>query len=129
MGLPKNEGIFDFKHTGELTSKVYEGQFTVKCVLNLAEKRALEIEKSRLTADLMNPNENLSALSTVISNLRIRVTEAPDWFNQSILTLDIIDEEVIFEIYQKCMEKSNEWLESVKSDAMEKTEGNAQKES
>lgn len=129
MSLPKNESSFDFEHVGELYGKKYEGQFTVKCVLTVADKRNLEIEKSRLTADLMNPTGNLSALGAVIANLRVRVIQAPDWFNQIIMTLDILDEEVIFELYSKCLDKSVEWRESVKVKVEEKTEGNVPKES
>ena len=129
MSLPKNESTFDFEHIGELYGKKYEGQFTVKCVLNLADKRALEIEKSRLTADLLNPTGNLSALGSVIANLRVRVISGPDWFTQAIMTLDILDEEVVFELYGKCLDKSEEWRESVKVKAEEKTEGNVPKES
>ena len=130
MSLPKNESSFDFQHTGELTGKKYEGQFTVKCILDLADKRMLEIEKSRLTADLLNPTGNLSALGSVIANLRVRVISAPDWFNQSIVTLKgILDEEVIFELYSKCLDKSEEWRTKVKELAEEKSEGNVLKES
>ena len=128
MSLPKNESSFDFEHVGELSGKKYDGQFTVKCVLSLADKRALEIEKSRLTADLANPTGNLSALGSVIANLRVRVMDAPDWFNQSIMTLDILDEELIFELYARCLDKSAEWRDKVKAKAEEKTSGNAPKE-
>lgn len=129
MSLPKNESSFDFDHIGELTGKKYEGQFTVKCILDLADKRMLEIEKSRLTADLQNPTGNLSALGSVIANLRVRVMDGPEWFNQSIVTLKILDEEVIFELYRKCLDKSEEWRKKVKEKAEEKTEGNVPKES
>lgn len=129
MSLPKNEASFDFEHIGELTGKKYEGQFTCKCILSLADKRVLEIEKSRITADLMNPTGDLSALGTVIANLRVRVLDAPDWFRQAIQNLEILDEEVIFEIYGKCLGKAEEWRKKIKEKAEEKTEGNAQKES
>ena len=129
MSLPKNESSFDFSHVGELTGKKYEGTFTVKCMLNIADKRILEIEKSRLTADLQNPTGNLNALGAVVANLRVRVMDAPDWYNQSIMSLDILDEEVIFELYAECLKKSEEWRKSVKEKVVEKSEGNAPKES
>lgn len=129
MSLPKNEATFDFSYVGDLTSRKYEGQFTVKCVLSIADKRILEIEKSRLTADLQNPTGELSALGTVVANLRVRVMNAPDWFNQLILNLDILDEDLIFELYGKCLAESNEWVDNLKAKAEEKTQGNEQKES
>ena len=129
MDLPKNEKSFLLNHTGELTGRKYEGTFTVKCVLNMADKRRLEIEKSSISADLMNPTNNLSAIATVIANLRVRVVNAPDWFKQSIQTLDLLDEDVFFELYSTCLNKSEEWLNEVKKSSVGDDQGNLQKES
>ena len=131
MNLPKNEKTFLFTHEGETTGHKYEGQFTVKCVLSLADKRALEIEQSRLSMDLMNPTANLAAISRVVSNLRIRVLNAPAWFDQIIATLDVLDEDVVFELYGKILEAAQEWKDDVKkqSVAQEDPEANSQKES
>jgi hypothetical protein len=122
MDLPKNQKSFQLDHTGELTGKRYEGTFTVKCVLNMAEKRKLEIERSGLSADLTNPTGNLNAIALVVSNLRVRVTDAPDWFKQAILSLDIIDEDVLFEIYSKALDKSEEWISEVKKKSLGEVE-------
>ena len=48
MELPKNELAFYFKHEGEITKRIYEGDFKVKCLLTLGDKRILEIEKAQL---------------------------------------------------------------------------------
>jgi hypothetical protein len=122
MDLPKNQKSFQLDYTGELTGKRYEGTFTVKCVLNMAEKRKLEIERSGLSADLTNPTGNLNAISLVVSNLRVRVTDAPDWFKQAIITLDILDEDVLFELYSKSLDKSEEWISEVKKKSLGEVE-------
>ena len=126
MELPKNESGFLFDHEGELTKRKYVGDFKVKCILSIGDKRILEIEKSQLTVDLSNPTGNLSAIGTVVANLRVRVIDAPDWFKQSIRSLDILDEEVFFELYSKCVEAETEWIKSIKEDVKEKeiAEGN-----
>lgn len=129
MDLPKNEKSFQLTHTGEITGKKYEGTFTVKCMLNLADKRRLEIERSAISADLGNPTNNLSAIATVVSHLRVRVLNAPDWFKQSIQTLDILDEDVFFEIYSVALSKADEWLNEVKKASVGDQQGNLQKES
>jgi hypothetical protein len=118
MDLPKNQKSFEISHVGEITGKKYEGTFTVKCVLNLAEKRKVEIERSSMSADLNNPTANLSAIAGVVANLRVRVVDAPDWFKQSIGTLDILDEEVFYDIFSKCLDKSDEWLSEVKKKSL-----------
>lgn len=122
MDLPKNQKSFQLDYTGEITGKRYEGTFTVKCVLNMAEKRKLEIERSGLSADLTNPTGNLNAIALVVSNLRVRVTDAPDWFKQSIMSLDILDEDVLFEVYSKALDKSEEWLSEVKKKSLGEVE-------
>lgn len=122
MDLPKNQKSFQLDYTGELTGKRYEGTFTVKCVLNMAEKRKLEIERSGLSADLNNPTGNLNAIALVVSNLRVRVIDAPDWFKQSIVSLDILDEDVLFEVYSKALDKSEEWITEVKKKSLGEVE-------
>jgi hypothetical protein len=88
----------------------------------MAEKRKLEIERSGLSADLTNPTGNLNAISLVVSNLRVRVTDAPDWFKQAIITLDILDEDVLFELYSKSLDKSEEWISEVKKKSLGEVE-------
>jgi len=136
MDLPKNEKSFSFRHEGELTGKVYEGEFKTKCVLSLADKRLLEVEKSSLTLDLNNPSGNLSAIGDVVANLRVRIVDSPDWFRQLITSLEVLDDELFFEIYAKCLEKSDEWLSELKKDSADTdeslkrdSEGNSSKES
>lgn len=126
MDLPKNESSFYFDHVGELTKRSYTGDFKVKCLLSIGDKRILEIEKSQLTVDLSNPTGNLSAIGTVVANLRVRVLDGPDWFKQSIRSLDMLDEEVFFELYSKAIDAETEWIKSIKSKTKDKeiAEGN-----
>lgn len=132
MNLPKNEQTFMFSKEGEITGHKYDGQFAVKCVLSLADKRMLELEQSRLTGDVANPTDNLLIISRIVANLRVRILDAPDWFDQIISSLDIIDENILFDIYAECLRCSNEWIEKVRGKTEEKqkiVEGNSQAES
>lgn len=126
MNLPKNEKSFMFEKVGEITGYKYDGQFVVKCALSLADKRAIEIEKSRISMDLMNPTGNLDAISRLIANLRVRVISGPEWFNQQVNTMQILDEEVAFEVYSLCLKASEEWIKELKDAS---NQGNSQKES
>lgn len=124
MDLPKNEKSFVLDHTGETTGRKYQGTFTVKCMLSLADKRALEIEKTKLSADLNNPSNELSAIATIIAHLRVKVVDAPDWFKQSIRNLDLLDEDAFVEVYDKCFQKSEEWLSELKAKSLGEEVGN-----
>ena len=126
--LPKNEKTFLFNKVGEVTGVTYEGQFVVKCALSLGDKRLIEIEKSRLSADLQNPTGNLDAISRVIANLRVRVISGPEWYNQQVSTMTIIDEEIVFDVYAECLKASDEWMKELKKDSQKgEDQGNSQK--
>ena len=82
MDLPKKERSFYFKYTGEDSGFVYEGQFTIKCTLNIGEKRLMELEMSRLQGDMQNGTSQLRAISSTISMLRAKIVDAPEWWKQ-----------------------------------------------
>lgn len=128
MNLPKNEKSFHFSKEGEVTGFKYEGEFTVKCALSLGDKRLIEIEKSRLSVDLMNPTGNLDAISRIMANLRVRVLKGPEWFTQQVNTMNILDEEIVFEVYSECLKAAEDWLKELKKESGKGDDsGNSQK--
>jgi hypothetical protein len=134
MELPKNEATFDFKEVGETTLKEYDGMFTVRCVLNIAQKHNLELEKNRLLADFINPTDGLASIAIIIANLRAKVISGPNWWEQSQGGLTLIDEDIVVKLFNKVKAKEVEWRDSVRSKALEKIkedtpEGNAPPES
>ena len=114
MDLPKNEKTFTFSVVGEDTGKKYEGEFSVICVPDMFQKRAIEIEKGRLTADQTNPTINLMGLGEVLSNLRVRIVKAPGWWNDSNGGFNILDENACVKLYDKVMEQELAWKDEVK---------------
>ena len=124
MQLPKNERTFPFNEKGDLYGHKYEGTFTVKCVLNMFEKRMLEIEKSRLRTDIANPTPDLIALTTIQANLSVRIIDAPEWWKQSENGNNIQDENIIITLFDKVVEQEEEWRKELKDLAEESTEGN-----
>jgi hypothetical protein len=116
MDLPSKKQVFDFEHTTELGKK-YEGQFTVLCSLNIGQKHALELEKTRLLGNYSNPTDGLSGIAIVLSNLRIKVLDGPAWWMQSMGGANIEEEEVLVNLYQKIQEAEIKW----KTDLMEKS--------
>lgn len=130
MDLPKNEATFDFKEVGETTGKSYDGRFTCLCVLNMGKKHQLELEKTRLMSDFVNPTDGLYGIATILANLRVKLTDSPNWWKQSNGGLDIEDEDVLVKLYQVVLTKETEWREAVKKKAQEVApQGNAPTES
>lgn len=114
MDLPKNEKTFSFSSVGETTGQKFEGNFTVVCVLDMFQKRAVELEKGRITADQVNPTMALLGQAEILSNLRNRIVDGPSWWKDSNGGFDIIDENICVELYDIVMTQEAEWKEDVK---------------
>lgn len=122
MDLPKREKTFYFDYEGESGFR-YEGNFTIKCRLTVAEKYAAELEKTRLQGDTLNPSPGLSGMAIAISSLRSRIVEGPNWWKQgSGLTIE--DEDALVELYSKVEEVAAEWASEVKKSVKEEKLGN-----
>jgi hypothetical protein len=118
MELPKKERTFYFKHTGD-SGFVYEGNFTIKCRLGVAERYAMELEKSRLLADMANPTNGLLGTSVALSTLRTKIVDSPEWWRQG-LGLGMEDEDALFALYDKVEKETDSWRKELQKSAKAK---------
>jgi hypothetical protein len=117
--LPKNQKSFDIDLVGDTTGLEYKGTFTVKCALSISEKHKMELERTRLSSDYANPTNGLSGIAIAMSSLSVRIIEAPAWWKNTNNGSDILDENVIFEIFDKSLEMERLWRESLKKQGEE----------
>ena len=117
MKLPLNEHSFDFNETGNVTGTKYDGQFTVLCILSMGQKHALQVERTRLLADAVAPTDELSGMAIILANLRHRIVDAPNWWQQSNGGSTIQDENVLVALYHKVMEAEGVWRQKLKEKA------------
>jgi hypothetical protein len=113
--LPKQDRSFDFKEIGSVTGFEYTGTFTVRCALNIGQKHSIELEKSRLLADQRNPTAGLVNIAVALSEIRGRIIEAPSWWKDSSSGADLLDEEIVFAIFDKCIELAEQWASELKT--------------
>ena len=117
MDLPKNEAVFNIKYAGQTTGHIYEGDFKCLCVLTVGQKHQVELEQTRLIADHKNPTNGLAGLSLILANCRMRILDAPVWWQQSKGGADIMDEDCLIHLYDKLIEVEVQWREQVKAKA------------
>jgi hypothetical protein len=115
MDLPKRERSFYFKHTGD-SGFEYEGNFTVLCRLSVADKYAQELEKTRLIDGSAAPSAGLSGIASVLSFLRVRIVEGPEWWKQR-QGLSIEDEDALVALYDKVSEEVAQWKKDLEEKA------------
>ena len=117
MDLPSKEKTFAFEHVGETTGKKYDGQFTVLCVLNVGQKHAMALERTRLMGNYPNPTDDLAGFALILANLRAKIISAPEWWNQSGGGAVIDDEDTLVVLWRKITEAESEWKEDLKKKA------------
>lgn len=117
--LPKIEKSFDLDYKGLITGLEYKGTFTVRCILNIGQKHAVELEKSRLMADQRNPTNGLVSIAVTLAEIRGRIIEAPAWWKDSKAATDFLDEDVIYEVFNRCLEIEDQWKAELKKNSEE----------
>lgn len=114
MNLPTNNSVYLMDIEGESTGERYQGEFNFVCKLTLGQKRELELERSRLLASLSAPTIGLDNIATIVANLRVRISKAPDWWTKCHDGLDLLDENVAMLLFEKAMDAELAWETEVK---------------
>jgi hypothetical protein len=121
--LPTNEATFELvddkgqPYVGDKTGKKYEGQFTVKCVLTNAESMQVAINAERYNGGVATLPQYYRLFNRALAEAETRVcwdkekkkARAPGWWVDSDLGRELLDQNVVFEIYNKCMAAEKEW--------------------
>jgi len=113
MDLPETQSAFDFNFTSELGKK-YDGQFTVNCLLSMRQKHILELEKTRLLGNYVNPTDELAGIAVILANLRGRIVDGPTWWQQSDGGYNLPDIDVLTALYNKVLGAEAEWRTKLK---------------
>lgn len=116
MDLPSTQTAFDFDFTSELGKK-YDGQFTVNCLLSMRQKHLLELEKTRLLGNYVNPTDELAGIAVILANLRSRIISGPNWWEQSDGGYNLTDIDVLTVLYNKVLAAETEWRTKLKEKA------------
>jgi hypothetical protein len=108
MDFGKTEKTFYFDYTTMLGRR-YEGNFTVKCLLNMGEKHRMELERARLLGNNSNPTNELLGLAIIFSTLRAKIVDAPNWWTQSRNGETLQEEDLLGELFAKVDDAEIAW--------------------
>ena len=112
MDLPKNESVFEFEHVGATTGRKYEGRFTVRCILNIAQKHAMELEKTKLRGGSSNPTDALAGIAIILATLHAKIVDSPEWWKQGQGS-DLLDEDVLVVLHDKVEDAEVAWKKAL----------------
>lgn len=113
--LPPNEKTFSIDVEGDTTKQRSVGQFTCRCVLNLAQRAEADLIEARLNQGLKDVRSTTQTLHFVLAQLYVRVVKAPNWWRNSYLPDEgvpgklLMDLNVVSRVFEECMTAESEW--------------------
>jgi len=100
--------------TGSETGEKYAGVFVFRELPTFRERMAA----SKIRNDITGPNASMNsaewARAEISAQLQVRVIKAPKWWEQSDGGLDLVDENVVVEIFNAAMKTENDARERLR---------------
>jgi hypothetical protein len=114
--LPVNEEVFEFSLKGETSLQLFNGKFKCVCVPNLRQRSEAAVLERQLNRDLATLDAETLAYHRMIAQLTSRLLAAPDWWISSNNGQNLLDLNVVFEVWKLCMKAEKNWKDIVWKD-------------
>lgn len=109
---------FSISTNGETTGRLYNGKFTVKTFISRRDLfRVDELRRQLLGFNAAESNLNGEAI--MFGQLSVRIVEAPSWWTEAGGGLDLIDANVVGEVFKLTMEAEENARKEVSEEAKE----------
>lgn len=111
--LPATEGTFFIDVVGEMTNQTFKGEFSCK-IPNLRDQALISKHRAYLNGDLVAYLDAPTLrLHQMISYLRYTLTKFPSFWKESDQGYELMDQNVIEDVYNKALEFEEEWMSTV----------------
>ena len=126
MLLPiSNEYTFHFSTKGETTGLKYEGTFKIKCLLTTSEKVDVGLRTDSYNRGSKTVSQGVQVLNATMAELDVRVLDAPAFWKDADYGRDLLDTNIIYEVFKKMTEGEEDFRKRLKEVA-EKSEKDAE---
>lgn len=106
---------FTITVTGEETGETFVGRFSAKNRITFREELNRDKIRRELVGEFGNSASERAALYAIMfAELAVRITESPDWWKASGGGLDLIDENVVLEVYKQAMKIEEDERKAIK---------------
>lgn len=120
MAIDANDAPFTLHVVGETTDLTWTGEFRAKKRLSHRDQLLKDqVRRELLGGQAGQPTERALSTSMILSELRVRLTKFPAWWPEVGQGLDLDDDNVIGEMYDKALAIEQEALDAKKKKAEE----------
>lgn len=124
-----NDQAFTVSVVGETSGETFRGEF--RAVKFLTHRQQLLLDQKRRELLGTNPdsaNVRAQNQAEIFSQLFVRLSSAPKWWLESGQGLDLVDDNVMVEVFQGAMQVEKQAIEDMKKRAEEARERLKQEE-
>jgi hypothetical protein len=118
-----NDQAFTVSVVGETSGETFRGEF--RAVKFLTHRQQLLLDQKRRELLGTNPdsaNVRAQNQAEIFSQLFVRLSNAPKWWMESGQGLDLVDDNVMVEVFQGAMQVEKQAIEEMKKRAEEARE-------
>ena len=119
--LPNMEFSFSIQVMGEESGMNWVGDFKYKRP-TLMDRSLIAVMRAQLNGDLFTVDTAAQKINEALAHLKFTIFEAPEWWTESKSGAELYDQNVILEIYNKCVEFEANWKKKIHSGNAEDVE-------
>lgn len=113
-----NESVFNISIVGETTKEKWLGKFRAKTVLSHRDYIKKDQERRRLLGSMGGePDDRCRNISLIVSELSVRLVEVPKWWVETDGGLDLLDDNVLANVFNEAMRVEKEAYEEKQKQA------------
>ena len=110
--LPNMEHEFSIQVKGNESQLNWVGDFKYRRP-SIASRGQIDVMRAKLNRDLVSIDPETNLTHTALAHLRFTLIDSPEWWKDSDYGGDLYDNNVIIEIYDKCIDFEKAWSEKV----------------
>lgn len=94
---------FSISVTGETSQELFRGDFRAKTALTMRDNLIADARRRELLGTLFgnDPSPLAATIAAIVGDLTVRLTLSATWLKEANLGLDLVDQNVLQEIYEK----------------------------
>lgn len=111
---------FSFNTIGEVTQEKYPGDFTVKPILSFASIAGVDAERRRFMGNPENEGtvpEEIRSIAAMLAQIKFRIIKCPSWVIESNYLADMVDGNVLVELFKKVIEVEENYRQQLSKKA------------
>lgn len=118
MAVSVSTAKFSISVDGDSTGEKWIGEFTVKTRLSHRDQMRRDQIRRELLGDARPDMASPRALNQagIFSDLQVRIVDAPRWWLEAANGIDLLDDNVVGEVYGKALEEESKVLAGLKKE-------------